>query len=97
MPIKIPTTNFYVSIRLDKARCRMSGYWKFNSSLLAEADFRNQLELMIKRELTGAIMGNNPLVRREICFLHPSEGGLGVPNVEARRHTLRLTFLERRR
>ena len=36
----------------------MSGYWVFNSSLLAEADFRNQLELMIKRELTGAIMGN---------------------------------------
>ena len=47
-----------VSIRLDKARCRMSGYWKFNSSLLAEADFRNQLELTIKRELTGVIMGN---------------------------------------
>ena len=47
-----------VSIRLDKARSRMSGYWKFNSSLLAEDDFRNQLELMIKRELTGAIMGN---------------------------------------
>ena len=47
-----------VSIRLDKARYRMSGYWKFNSSLLAEDDFRNQLELMIKRELTGAIMGN---------------------------------------
>ena len=46
-----------VSIRLDKARSRMSGYWKFNSSLLAEDDFRNQLEL-IKRELTGAIMGN---------------------------------------
>ena len=33
-----------------------------------------------------------PLVRREICYLHPSEGGLGVPNVEARRHTLRLTY-----
>ena len=47
-----------VSIKLDKARCRMSGYWKFNSSLLAEDDFLNQLELMIKRELTGAIMGN---------------------------------------
>ena len=47
-----------VSIRLDKARCRMSGYWKFNLSLLAETDFRNQLELTIKRELTGAIMGN---------------------------------------
>ena len=46
-----------VSIRLDKARCMMSGYWKFNSSLLAEDDFRNQLELMIKRELSGAIIG----------------------------------------
>ena len=50
--IKIPTTNSCVSIRLDKARSRMSGYWMFNSSLLAEDDFRNQLEL------TGAIMGN---------------------------------------
>ena len=37
----------------------------------------------------------HPLVRWEICYLHPSEGGLGVPNVEARRHTLRLTFLDR--
>ena len=36
----------------------MSGYWKFNSSLLAEDDFQNQLELMIKQELTGAIIGN---------------------------------------
>ena len=36
-----------------------------------------------------------PSVRREICYLHPSEGGLGVPNVEARRHILRLTFLDR--
>ena len=62
-----------VSIRLDKARCRMSSYWKFNSSLLAEADFRNQLELMVKRELTGAIMGNrwwaNHLLSRvPACF-----------------------------
>ena len=47
-----------VSIRLDKSRCRMSGYRKFNSSLLAEYDFRNQQELMIKRELTGTIIGN---------------------------------------
>ena len=46
-----------VSIKLHKARCRMSGYWKFNSSLLAEDDFRNQLELMIKRELTGGYYG----------------------------------------
>ena len=33
-----------------------------------------------------------PLVRRKICYFHLSEGGLGVPNVEMRRHTLRLTF-----
>ena len=46
-----------MSIRLEKARSRMSGYWKFNSSLLAKDDFRNQLEL-IKRELTWAIIGN---------------------------------------
>ena len=36
----------------------MSGYWKFNSSLLGEDDFRNQLKLMLKRELSGAIIGN---------------------------------------
>ena len=36
-----------------------------------------------------------PLVRREICYLRPSEGGLGVPNVETWCHTLRLTFLDR--
>ena len=31
---------------------------------------------------------------QEICYLHPSEGSLGVPNVETRHHTLRLTFLD---
>ena len=36
-----------------------------------------------------------PLVRREIYYLHPSEGGVGVLSVEARHHTLRLTFLDR--
>ena len=36
-----------------------------------------------------------PLVRREICYLHPSEGGLSVSNVETQRHTLCLTFLDR--
>ena len=47
-----------VSVKLDKAGSRMSGYWKFNLSLLAVDDFRNQLELMIKRELSKAIIGN---------------------------------------
>ena len=56
--IKIQTTISYVSIRLDKARSRLSGYRKFNSSFLGEADFWNQLELMIKQELSGAIIGN---------------------------------------
>ena len=36
-----------------------------------------------------------PLVRWVICYLHPPEGGLGVPNVETQRHTLRLIFLDR--
>ena len=35
------------------------------------------------------------MVRREICQLHPSEGGLGMPNIEIRQHTLRLDFLDR--
>ena len=37
----------------------MFGFWKFNSSLLDEKDFRDQLELMLKRELMGAIIDNN--------------------------------------
>ena len=48
-----------VSIKLDKARCRISGHWKFNSSLLDWKDFQDQLELMLKRELLGAIIGNS--------------------------------------
>ena len=35
-----------------------------------------------------------PLVRREISNLSPSEGGLGVPNVATRRHTLCPIFLD---
>ena len=46
------------SIRLDKAKCRMSGLRKFNSSLLDEKDFRDQLELMLKWELMAAIIAN---------------------------------------
>ena len=33
-----------------------------------------------------------PSLRREICYLHPSKGGL---RVEMRRHTLRLNFFDR--
>ena len=48
-----------VSIKLDKARRRMFGYWKFNSSLWDKKDFRKQLELILKRELSGVIIGNS--------------------------------------
>ncbi|CAE1168983.1 unnamed protein product [Acanthosepion pharaonis] len=37
----------------------------------------------------------SPLVSREICCLHPSEGCLGVPSIEIRQHMLRITFLDR--
>ena len=50
---------FRVFIRLDKAKRRMSNYWKFNSSLLDEKDFRNQLELILKWELLVDICGNS--------------------------------------
>ena len=33
-------------------------------------------------------------MRQEICYLHPSEGALGMPKVEMRCHTLCLTFLD---
>ena len=33
-------------------------------------------------------------MQREVCYLYPSEGGLGMPNVETRHHTLCLTFLD---
>ena len=49
---------FYVSIKLDKATRRMFGYWKFNSFLLQGKYYQDQLELMLKRELSGAIIGN---------------------------------------
>ena len=42
-----------LSIRLDKVKRRMSGFLKFNSSLLDEKDFRDLLELMKKRKLSG--------------------------------------------
>ena len=44
-----------VTINLDSAKVRMSGYWKFNSSLF--------LEIILKWELTGAIIGNSRLAK----------------------------------
>ena len=48
----------WVNIKLDSVNVRRSGYWKFNTSLLRDENFQNQLELILKRELTGAITGN---------------------------------------
>jgi len=54
------------------------------------------LLIQLERALFQFIWGKRaPMVRRDICCLHPSEGGLGVPSVETRRHTLRLRFLGR--
>ena len=47
-----------MSISLDKARRKLFGYWKFNSFVLGEDDLRNQLEIILKRELSGAVFGN---------------------------------------
>ena len=49
----------WVNIKIDRVRIRMSGYWKLNASLLEDKNFQNQLELIFKRELTGAIIGNS--------------------------------------
>ena len=49
----------HVSIWLDKARPRISGYWKINSSLPDGKDFQDQLKLMFKQELSEAMIGNS--------------------------------------
>ena len=46
-----------VSLRLAN-RPSLSGYWKFNTSLLEIRDFRERLESLIKRALVGAVTGN---------------------------------------
>ncbi len=48
-----------MSIRLDKAKRRMSGYWKFNAFSLVEKNFQDQLELTLKTKLTVAIIRNS--------------------------------------
>ena len=47
--------NFDHRIKLDKVKVMLSGYWIFNLSLY-EKDFQDQLELMLKRELMGAMI-----------------------------------------
>ena len=46
-----------VSVRLAN-RPSLSGYWKFNTSLLEIRDFRDRLESLIKRALMRAVTGN---------------------------------------
>ena len=53
-------------------------------------------QLRLEQALFALLWGSKqPVVRREICQLHPSEGGLGMPNITIRQHTLRLNFLDR--
>lgn len=42
-----------VYIKLDKAKPRMAGFWKFNMSLLNVKDFQDQLLLIIQWELAS--------------------------------------------
>lgn len=35
------------------------------------------------------------LLSGEICYVNPSDGGLGLPCVEVRRHTLRISYIHR--
>ena len=46
-----------VSLRLAN-RPSLSGYWKFNTSLLEIRNFRDRLESLIQRALVGAVTGN---------------------------------------
>ena len=66
-----------MSIKLDKAKCRISGFLKFNSSFLDEKNFRDHLVLMIKRELTEALLvisGSAPLKIELDLLLSTLEG-----------------------
>ena len=46
-----------VTLRLGD-RPRLAAYWKFNTSLLGIRDFRERLEILLKRALVGAVIGN---------------------------------------
>lgn len=39
--------------------------------------------------------GKAPMVRREVCYLYPSECDLGILDMKTRRDTLRLSFFDR--
>ena len=54
-----------VSLRLAN-RPNLTGYWKFNTSLLEIWDFREWLEYLIERALVGAVTGN----RWRVSLLH---------------------------
>lgn len=47
-----------VRINLNKAKHRMTRYWKFNKSFLNVKDFREQLLLIIHPEMAGSVYGN---------------------------------------
>ena len=66
--LKIMTTDFSVSIKLDRLKVSLSRYSKFNGSLLDEKDFQDLLELILKGELTGAITENSWLDNFEDRF-----------------------------
>ena len=63
---------------------------------LSLLSFANTILVNLERALFRFIWGKRTsFVRYEICYLYPSDGGLGVPNIETRQHTLRLSFAGR--
>ena len=39
--------------------------------------------------------GRSPMVRRQVCYQHPRDGGLGMPDLESHRLAERLAYLGR--
>ena len=48
---------FFVSFKWVKAKVRQSSHSEFSTFLLDEKDFQDQQELMLKRQLTDAMIG----------------------------------------
>ena len=62
----------------------MSGYWKFNASLLDEKDFQDQLELMLRQELRGTFLEKVGWLKLRI------ELDLLLPTILAAQRTLKV-------
>ena len=77
-----------ILVRLDTLKVWLTGYWKFNTFLLDEKDFMSQLELILKRELTGAVLRNSwcEKLKSKICSFSANLGRrLNLEKIAAQR------------